>query len=53
LRPRPDLSADAARFLGLYHRDRFGPAPLSPEARNEAFRLAKRLGRAISDAGAT
>jgi transglutaminase-like putative cysteine protease len=53
VRSRPDLSADAARFLGLYHRDRFGPAPLPPEARVEAFRLANRLGRAISDAGAT
>jgi hypothetical protein len=52
LRPRPDLSADAARFLGLYHRDRFGPAPLPPEAREEAFRLANQLGRAITDAGA-
>jgi len=51
LRSRPDLSADAARFLGLYHRDRFGPAPLPPEAREEAFRLANRLGRAIPDAG--
>ena len=53
VRSRPDLSGDAARFLGLYHRDRFGAAPLSPEARNEAFRLANRLGREISDAGAT
>lgn len=52
VRPRPDLSEDAARFLGLYHRDRFGPAPLPPEARAEAFRLAKRLGRGISAAGA-
>jgi hypothetical protein len=48
VRSRPDLSADAARFLGLYHRDRFGPAALPPEAREEAFRLANRLGRAIS-----
>jgi transglutaminase-like putative cysteine protease len=48
VRSRPDLSADTARFLGLYHRDRFGPAPLPPEAREEAFRLASRLGRAIS-----
>ena len=48
-RSRPDLSADTARFLGLYHRDRFGPAPLPPEAREEAFRLANRLGRAIID----
>jgi transglutaminase-like putative cysteine protease len=48
VRSRPDLSEDAARFLGLYHRDRFGPAPLSSEAREEAYRLANRLGRAIS-----
>jgi transglutaminase-like putative cysteine protease len=48
-RSRPDLSEDAARFLGLYHRDRFGPAPLPPEARTEAFRLANRLKRAVSD----
>jgi len=45
---RPDLSDDAARFLGLYHRDRFGPAPLPPEARVEVFRLANRLRRGIS-----
>jgi hypothetical protein len=50
---RPDLSEDAARFLGLYHRDRFGTAPLPPEAREEAFRLANRLKRAITDAGTT
>ena len=43
VRSRPGLSKDAARFLGLYHRDRFGPAPLSAKAREEAFRLAKRL----------
>ena len=48
VRSRPDLSEDAARFLGLYHRDRFGPAPLSPEARKEAFRLAKQLKSGIS-----
>ena len=53
LRSRPDLSGDAARFLGLYHRDRFGPAPLPAEAREEAFRLAKRLKREISDGGTT
>ena len=46
---RPDLSEDAARFLGLYHRDRFGAAPLLPDAREEAFRLAKRLKHGISD----
>ncbi|MHB8781993.1 MAG: transglutaminase TgpA family protein [Desulfobacteria bacterium] len=45
---RPDLSGDAVRFLGLYHRDRFGPGPLPPEAREEAFRLADRLRRGIS-----
>ncbi|HEX8043258.1 transglutaminaseTgpA domain-containing protein [Candidatus Deferrimicrobium sp.] len=53
VRSRPDLSADATRFLGLYHRDRFGPTPLPPEAREEAFRLANRLGRRISDARTT
>jgi len=47
VRSRPDLSEDAARFLGLYHRDRFGPAPLPQEAREESFRLAKRLKHAI------
>lgn len=47
VRSHPGLSEDAARFLGLYHRDRFGPAPLPPEARAESFRLAKRLGQAI------
>lgn len=53
VRSRPDLSEDAARFLGLYHRDRFGPAPIAPDAREEAFRLADRLRRGISAAGAT
>ncbi|HEX2709220.1 MAG TPA: DUF4129 domain-containing protein, partial [Candidatus Deferrimicrobium sp.] len=48
VRSRPDLSEDATRFLGLYHRDRFGPAPLRPKAREEAFRLAKRLKHGIS-----
>jgi hypothetical protein len=52
-RSRPELSADTVRFLGLYHRDRFGPAPLPREAREEAFRLANRLGRAITGSGAT
>jgi len=50
VRSRPDLSDAAARFLGLYHRDRFGPSPLPPEARAESFRLAKRLKRGISAA---
>jgi protein-glutamine gamma-glutamyltransferase len=51
VRSRPELSEDASRFLGLYHRDRFGPAPLLPEAREEAFRLAKRLKRGICASG--
>jgi protein-glutamine gamma-glutamyltransferase len=50
VRSRPDLSGDAARFLDLYHRDRFGPSPLPPETREEAFRLANRLKHGISDA---
>ena len=50
VRSRPDLSEDAARFLALYHQDRFGLGPLPPEAREEAFRLANRLKRAISAA---
>jgi len=53
VRSRPDLVGDASLFLDLYHRDRFGPAPLPPEARKEAFRLAKRLGHGISDTAAT
>jgi hypothetical protein len=48
VRSRPGLSADAARFLCLYNRDRFGAAPLPPEARDEAFRLADRLRRRVS-----
>ncbi|MFA6147407.1 MAG: DUF3488 and transglutaminase-like domain-containing protein [bacterium] len=48
VRSRPDLSEDAARFLGLYHRDRFGPEPLPPEVRKEAFHLADRLRKGIS-----
>jgi transglutaminase-like putative cysteine protease len=47
VRSRPDLSEDAARFLCLYHRDRFGPAGLPPKAREEAFDLADRLRRGI------
>lgn len=43
VRSRPELSEEASRFLSLYHRDRFGPAPLPPEARMEAFRSAARL----------
>jgi protein-glutamine gamma-glutamyltransferase len=48
VRSRPDLSEDAARFLGLYHRDRFGPGSLPPDSQKEAFRLSNRLRRAIS-----
>lgn len=39
-RTRPDLADDAARFLALYHRDRFGASPLPPGDVREAARLA-------------
>ncbi len=42
---RPELRAEAARFLDLYHRDRFGPLPLSEAEAREAARLAGRLRR--------
>ncbi len=42
---RPGLRDAAARFLDLYHRDRFGPLPLSREESREAVRLAVRLRR--------
>lgn len=42
---RPDLEPAAVRFLALYHRDRFGPFPLSPAESREAARLAARLRR--------
>ncbi|MBE0602269.1 MAG: DUF3488 domain-containing protein, partial [Deltaproteobacteria bacterium] len=48
VRTRPDLSEDASRFLTLYHRDRFGPAPLPPETRSEAFRSADRFRKRLS-----
>jgi transglutaminase-like putative cysteine protease len=48
VRTRPDLSEDADRFLSLYHRDRFGPAPLPPDQRAEAVRRADRLRKALS-----
>jgi hypothetical protein len=48
VRTRPDLSEDAGRFLTLYHRDRFGPAPLPPEKRAEAFRCADRIRKRLS-----
>lgn len=47
IRSRPGLSEEAARFLRLYHRDRFGRVPLAPKVREEAFRLARRLRRGI------
>ncbi|GAB4241107.1 MAG: hypothetical protein OHK0028_19450 [Deltaproteobacteria bacterium] len=43
VRRHPRLSDDAARFLALYHGDRFGAVPLPPDLRKEAFRLADRL----------
>jgi transglutaminase-like putative cysteine protease len=51
--PTPGLSAAASRFLALYHRDRFGPFPLSPADFREAARLAERLRREIARSGAT
>ncbi len=49
VRSRPALSGAAARFLDLYHRDRFGPGPIPLEDREEAFLLADRLRLGISD----
>jgi hypothetical protein len=48
VRTRPELSEDAARFLALYHRDRFGPAPRDRAVRAESFSLADRLRRRLS-----
>jgi len=42
---RPELGQEAVRFLALYHRDRFGPLPLSPAESREAAGLAVRLRR--------
>jgi transglutaminase-like putative cysteine protease len=44
----PGLLPDAFRFLSLYHRDRFGPRPLSVEESSEAGRLADALRRSLS-----
>ncbi|MBI5904826.1 MAG: DUF4129 domain-containing protein, partial [Deltaproteobacteria bacterium] len=44
---RPELAENAARFLPLYHRDRFGPVPLAPPLREEAFRRAESLRRGL------
>jgi hypothetical protein len=52
VRSRPPLAGDAGRFLDLYHRDRFGPRPLSPAEREEAFGLAGRLRRGARGARA-
>jgi transglutaminase-like putative cysteine protease len=52
VRSHPPLAGDAGRFLDLYHRDRFGPGPLSPAEREEVFRLAGILRRAIRGASA-
>lgn len=43
----PGLPAEASRFLSLYHRDRFGPAPLDPAEAAEAASLAARLRAAV------
>jgi hypothetical protein len=47
----PGLLPDAFRFLFLYHRDRFGPRPLSAEESFEAGRLADALRRSLSRTG--
>jgi transglutaminase-like putative cysteine protease len=47
----PGLLPDAFRFLSLYHRDRFGPRPLSVEELSEAGRLADDLRRSLSRTG--
>jgi hypothetical protein len=49
----PSLLPDAARFLSLYHRDRFGPGPLSSGESAEAGRLADLLRRSLFRTGAT
>ncbi len=53
VRTRPSLAEEASRFLALYHRDRFGPFPLTPAEAREAGRLADRLGRGIGRGAAT
>jgi hypothetical protein len=44
---KTDLLPDAVRFLSLYHRDRFGPGPLSAGESAEANRLADLLRRGL------
>jgi len=51
VRDRPPLAGGVSRFLALYHRDRFGAAPLSPAEFREACRLAGRLAREIPRPG--
>ncbi|MEW6720015.1 MAG: transglutaminaseTgpA domain-containing protein [Thermodesulfobacteriota bacterium] len=48
VRSRPELAGEAARFLALYHRDRFGATPLSPAQRSEAYRRADGLKKRLS-----
>jgi len=43
----PVLLPETARFLSLYHRERFGPRPLSAEEAAEAGRLADLLRRRL------
>src|SRR4030065_2565917 len=43
----PPLPPDAPRFLSLYHRDRFGPRPLSSAESAEAGGLADLLRRGL------
>ncbi len=43
----PDLLPETARFLSLYHRERFGPHPLPAEESAEAGRLADLLRRRL------
>jgi len=52
VRSLPPLAGDAGRFLDLYHRDRFGPRPLSPAEREEVFGLAVSLRRGARGARA-
>lgn len=51
-RRKQALAGDASRFIVLYHRDRFGPLPLSHAESREAARLAWRLRREIPRPGA-
>lgn len=48
VRTRPDLTKEAKAFLSLYHQDRFGPKPLSPDLRAKAALLADLLKKRLS-----